>query len=189
MHKMFGMSYKIYWLLRGLLFKAVFGTFTFPGYIGPTCFLNGTRRIHIGKRVRIFPGLRAEAIGDGSIEIGNNVAIEQNVHITAGGSLTIGSNSTIAGMAFITDIDHEYQSYGSSVMDQGLDIKKTAIGENCFIGYGAKIQAGTILGENCIVGAGAVVRGIYPEGCVIVGVPGRVVKRYSVDTGCWERVK
>jgi acetyltransferase-like isoleucine patch superfamily enzyme len=52
---------------------------------------------------------------------------------------------------------------------------------------GARIQAGTILGDGCVVGANSVVRGVFEDHSVIVGAPGRVVKRYNKATGVWER--
>lgn len=68
-------------------------------------------------------------------------------------------------------------------------VRHTEIGENCFIGYGAAIQAGTVLGRQCIVGANSVVRGEFPDYCVIVGAPARIVKRYNPVSGEWEKNK
>lgn len=66
--------------------------------------------------------------------------------------------------------------------------KETIIGENCFIGFGASIQAGTVLGKKCIVGTNAVVHGTYPDYSVIVGVPAKSIKRYNEETGDWEKI-
>ena len=74
-------------------------------------------------------------------------------------------------------------------MDQERIVKTTRIGENCFIGFGACIQAGTILGKQCIVGANAVVRGSFPDYSVVVGAPARIVKQYDPITKRWEKVK
>ena len=142
------------------------------------------------KKTRIFPGIRMEAIGNGEISIGDNCAIEQNIHITSMGSnLIIGDNVTIAANTFITNINHEYQNITKSVMDQGHILNDTIIGEGCFLGYGVAIQAGTILGKHCVVGTNAVVKGEFPDYCVIVGCPGRVVKQYNLETKRWEKVK
>jgi acetyltransferase-like isoleucine patch superfamily enzyme len=73
------------------------------------------------------------------------------------------------------------------VLDQPAYWKQTSIGKNCFIGMGARIQAVTVLGDGCIVGANAVVSGSFPPYSVIVGVPGRVIKRHSAERGTWER--
>ena len=49
------------------------------------------------------------------------------------------------------------------------------------------IQAGTILGKQCIVGANSVVRGTFPDYCVIVGAPARIVKRYDEPSKQWRK--
>ena len=49
-------------------------------YIGKPLFMEGCKNIFIGNRVRIFPGLRIQTLKNGKIKIGDNVAIEQNVH-------------------------------------------------------------------------------------------------------------
>lgn len=182
--------HKLFWGLRGVLYKARFGNFGNWSYIGKPLMLTRTKRIKIGNRVRIYPGARIEVVNsNGSIIIEENTSIGQNIHITAADEeLIIGKNTTISANTFITNIDHNYTEIDVHILKQPLIVKKTCIGENCFIGYGAKIQAGTILGKQCIVGAGAVVRGVFPDYCVIVGVPGKIVKRYNPETNVWEKV-
>ena len=180
---------KMLWGLRALIYKPFFGHVGIPTYIGKPCFVEGCRNIVIGKKVRIFPGIRMEAIKEGKIEIGDNTAIEQNVHITSwGGVLRIGKDVTILANTFVTNLDHEYGDISKSILEQGVIGKETIIGDGCFIGYGAAIQAGTKLGKHCVVGASAVVRGEYPDYCVIVGNPARVVKKYNLETKSWEKV-
>lgn len=50
------------------------------------------------------------------------------------------------------------------------------IGENVFIGCGACILGGITIGNNVMIGANAVVITDIPDGSVVVGVPGKVVK-------------
>ena len=76
---------KYIWALRALIYKASFKNFGNLTYIGKPCFIEGRKNISIGDRTRIFPGIRIEAIRTGRIEIGNNCAIEENVHIISGG--------------------------------------------------------------------------------------------------------
>lgn len=73
-------------------------------------------------------------------------------------------------------------------MNQGYILRETSIGEGCFIGYGAAIQAGSVLGRHCIVGTNSVVRGVFPDYSVIVGAPAKIVKKYNIDRKIWERV-
>ncbi|MBA0445902.1 MULTISPECIES: acyltransferase [Stenotrophomonas] len=180
--------YKLAWILRAIAYKLIFGSFGVISYIGRPLFLMGARRIHVGRRVRIFPGLRAECHGDGSVVIEDNVAIGQGFHVTAMGRISIGSGSLITGYVSVTDIEHEYSAVDVPVLQQGVTWKETRIGKNCFLGMGARIQAGTILGDGCVVGANAVVRGEFPPYSVIVGAPGRAVKRYSPEDGTWQRL-
>ena len=49
------------------------------------------------------------------------------------------------------------------------------IGSRCFVGARSVLLPGTKLGDRCIVGAGAVVKGEFPAGSVIAGVPAREV--------------
>ena len=181
---------KYIWAARAVLNKIPFGHIGNYTYMGKPSFIEGRKNIYIGNRTRIFPGIRMEAIGTGIIDIGNNVAIEQNCHITAmGGVLHIGNNVTIAANTFITNLDHEYEDITRGVMDQGHILKDTSIGDDCFIGYGVAIQAGTSLGKHCVVGTNSVVRGEFPDYCVIVGTPARIVKRFNPQTNKWEKVK
>jgi acetyltransferase-like isoleucine patch superfamily enzyme len=180
---------KIFWGIRAVLLSPFFGHLGLPTYIGRPVYISGAKKISIGKRVRIFPGLRLETLGDeGEIIIKNNVAIGQNVHITAMGKLIINEGSTILGNVFITDIDHAYTEIGKPVFDQKVIYHKTELGKNCMVGYGAAIQAGTILGEQCIVGANAVVRGNFPSYSVIVGAPAKIIKQYDFKTNVWEHI-
>jgi acetyltransferase-like isoleucine patch superfamily enzyme len=150
--------------------------------------------ISIGNSVYIWPGCRIEAISkyeqqrfSPKIVFEDGVSLQQRCHITAAGSLVIGKNTLISFDVSIQDTDHAYQQIGVPIAKQPLIVKETRIGENCFIGSGAKIQAGTILGKQCIVGTNAVVRGHFPDYCVIVGVPARIVKRYNPKTEQWEK--
>lgn len=180
--------FKAAWAIRAIFYKIFFAEFGFPGYIGRPIFLMGTRKMHVGSKVRIFPGMRAEVHGSGSLHLDDNISIGQNFHVIAGNDLRIGSGCLISGDVFITDIDHSYENPDKPVFDQPDAVKKTWIGDNCFLGIGVRIQAGTSLGNGCIVGANSVVRGTFPDHSVIAGIPARIIKRYNPDCGTWERV-
>lgn len=181
---------KIYWHILSYKYKFKFEHFGKYSYIAPTLFIDKNHGvISTGEKLRIQPRMRMELLDESaSITIGSNVSIGQNFHIISGGKLEIGNNVTISGSVFITNIDHSYQTINVPILNQELSIKETEIGDNCFIGYGAAIQAGTKLGKQCIVGTNAVVRGNFPDYCVIVGAPARVIKKYNEDTKRWERV-
>lgn len=181
---------KYFWAMRAIIYKAKFRKIGNLCYIGKPVSLEGTKRVVLGGKVRIYPGARIETYGeDGGIVIEDNVSIGQNFHITSSGSaLIIGKNTTIAGNVCVTNIDHDYTQIGIHILDQVYIMKETIIGENGYIGYGAVIQAGTILGKHCIVGANSVVRGEFADYSVIAGAPAKVVKRHNTNSGEWERV-
>lgn len=180
---------KIFWTLRLLIYSPFMKETKFPSYMGKPISIIGLNKISIGKRVRIYPNVRIEVHGKNSqLIINDNVAIAQNVHITTGNILEIGKGTTILANTFITDIDHSYIEIDKPILEQHNIISSTKIGENCFIGYGVAIQAGTILGKQCIVGANSVVRGEFPDYCVIVGTPARVVKKFNFETNKWEKI-
>jgi acetyltransferase-like isoleucine patch superfamily enzyme len=176
------------WLFRALIYKLFFGRIGFLSFIGKPTFLRGTRRIYLGKSVHIFPNIRLEVVNkDAKIEFKDNVSIAQNVHITAGGELIINKSTSILANVCITDIDHEYADLDINIRRQNYLINKTEIGENCMIGMGAIILAGTFLGKQNIVAANSVVKGIYPDYCVIAGAPARIVKIYNLKSEKWEK--
>lgn len=150
--------------------------------------------IELGSRVFIWSGARIEGIDEHSgihyapnIIIGDGVSIQQNCHITAADTLIIGDNTTVLLNVVITDIDHGYELIGVSVQHQPLSVRQTRIGRNCFIGAGARILAGTNMGDQCIIGTNSVVRGIFPDNCVVTGNPAKISKRLDIATGQWRK--
>lgn len=179
---------KYLWAIRSLLYKPFFKKYGNFGYMGEPLILQGIDKVSIGDKVRIQPGLRLEVFDNGTVDINDNTSIGQNFHCTSAGRLIIGKDVTISGNTFVTNIDHEYRNIGVHILKQPMIVKNTIIGDNCFIGYGAAIQAGTVLGKHCVVGANAVVRGEFPDYCVIAGVPAKIIKRYDFDKKVWIKV-
>ena len=183
------MLYKVIWIARAIMYRLFFKKVGFPSYIGKPTFLYKPSKISIDKWVRIFPGARFEVHGDDSyINIEKNVGIGQNTHIISGGKLSISEGTVIAPHVFINNFDNDYQSIGENVLSQKSIYKETIIGKNCFIGFGAVIQSGTVLGEQCIVGANSFVSGVYPDYCVIAGNPAKVLKVYDKEKMKWVKV-
>lgn len=177
---------KIFWMFRAILFKLFMGKFGLYSYIGPTCYVSGMSRWKFGYKVRIYPFARIESLG-GFISIGDDVSIGQNLHLISVSNVVIGNKTTISSNVFISDADHEYNNINSHIMSQKLSVKNTIIGDNCFIGYGSAILPGTILGIQNIVGANSVVKGVFPDYCVIAGNPARIIKRYDFFDSKWKK--
>lgn len=179
---------KFFWFLRCIFLRLTGLKIGFPSYFGKPIFLKGKKNISIGSKVRVFPGARIEAYDGSKIEIGSNVVIGQNFHLTCAKRIKIGSGTHITNEVMITDIDHDYKDINMPVHEQKFLINETIIGDNCFMGSGCKIQAGSKLGKHCIVGANSVIRGTFPDYSVVVGVPGKIVKKFNKKTSNWEKL-
>lgn len=183
------MFFKIVWFLRAILYKILFfKSLGLVSYIGAPIFFTGLKSVRIGKRFRLYPGWRIEALQNGTIEIEEDVSAGQGLHlISLGSKLQIGRGTVISTDVLITNSDHDYCQLDVPVYKQPMLNKATVIGENCFIGAGAKLLAGTVLGRQCIVGANAVIKGHYPDYCVIAGNPAKIVKRFDNVSKQWIR--
>ena len=181
---------KVKWFVGTLLTKWKYGSVGSHSYIGRTLFIQRPKKLFIGSNVRIYPGMRAEmTTEDAVIRIGDNVSAGQNFHVVSyDRELSIGANTTISANVFISNVDHNYRELNMHSLDQQMIVKETQIGEYCFIGYGAVILPGPKLGKQCIVGANSVVKGEFPDYCVIAGNPAKVIKKYNINTNAWESV-
>lgn len=91
---------------------------------------------------------------------GSNVQDASVLHTDVGFQLRIGANCTI----------------GHMVMLHGCEI-----GEGSLIGIKSVILNGSKIGRNSLVGAGTLIpeRKTYPDGVLIMGTPGKVVRELS----------
>ena len=179
---------KGWWVIKSLHRRLIFKKFEFPSYLEKPIYISGAPRIEIGRKVRIFPLARIECVQNkGCLIIEDNVTIGPSINITSAKKIVICKGTTISSNVFITDMDHKYQAIGIPIMEQGNKLNTTIIGDNCFIGTGSVLLAGTKLGKQCIIGANSVVRGEFSDYSVICGNPAKVVKYYNEVTNRWER--
>ena len=157
--------------------------------------LSNVHHASLGDRVLIRPGARIELIVTNPafpprLTIGNNVNIEQNVHIVCGSSISIEDDVTITGGCGIVDVEHPYEDVDDPVRI-GMRIRtvgnRVVIGRGSFIGFNAMILPNVTIGRHAVVGSHAVVTRDVPDYCVVAGNPARVVKRYNRQTQTWER--
>jgi len=125
-------------------------------YIAPTAVIIGD--VTIGEGTNIWFG--AVLRGDwGTIIIGNNTSIQENVtiHNELGSTVTIGDDCIVGHHAMI---------HGPCTIENG-----------CVIGIGSNVLHRSKLGEGSQVGAGAVlVNKEIPARCLAVGIPADVKK-------------
>ena len=119
------------------------------------------------------------------LEIGDNVSIMDNGHISCMKKVTIGNGCLFGDNVFITDNFHGGQQKEELLMpplERNLVCKgKINIGKNVWLGRNVCVMPGVTIGEGSIVGANAVVTKDIPEYSVAVGVPARVVKNCKIN--------
>ncbi len=107
--------------------------------------------------------------------IGDDVVIGRHNMITAKGNITIGSHTRTGAFVQILDHGHGFER-GKLIKDQMAIISDTVIGEDCWIGTGAKILKGVRVGNGVVIGANAVVTKDIPDYAIAGGVPAKIIK-------------
>jgi len=101
---------------------------------------------------------------DDTITIGENSQLQDGcvLHVDAGFPIAIGQNVSVGHMAML---------HGCT------------IGDGSLIGIKSVILNGAKIGRNCLVGANALIaeNKVIPDGSLVVGSPGKVVRQLSAD--------
>lgn len=101
-------------------------------------------------------------------QIGEGLFIDHATGVVIGETTIIGNNCTIFQGATL----------GGTGKDTGK--RHPTLMNNVMISAGAKVLGPVTVGNNCKIGAGAVVLNSVPDGCTVVGIPGRIVKQNNV---------
>lgn len=93
---------------------------------------------------------------------GSNIQDNCVIHVTEGFPVYIGSGVTVG---------------------HGAILHGCIVEENSLIGMGAILLNGCHIGKDCIIGAGALVTGgtVIPDGSLVLGNPGRIVRRITEE--------
>jgi acetyltransferase-like isoleucine patch superfamily enzyme len=110
------------------------------------------------------------------VYIGDNSVIGRHCMITAKNLIRIGSNVLMG--AYVQVIDHNHgTAAGVPIREQSAQIGEVIIGNDVWIGAGAKILANVHIGDGAIIGSNAVVTSDIPANAVAVGVPAKVIRQ------------
>lgn len=160
--------------------------------------IRGKKYIKYGKNFTTGTGCRIEAYkffsDSPEMTIGNNVQINDYVHLACGKSLIIEDDVLIASKVYISDINHgNYSGENHSFSEEKAKNRKifskpVKICENVWIGENAIILPGIEIGKNSVIGAGSVVTKSVPENCIVAGNPARIIKKYNFDNKKWEKI-
>jgi lipopolysaccharide O-acetyltransferase len=154
--------------------------------------VRGAERMAFGRGFTSGPGLRLEALTDcARLTIGDDVQVNNNVHIAVIDTVLIGSRVLIASGVFISD--HNHGSYSGAThsdprvppAQRALSSAPVVIGDDCWLGEHVCVLPGVKVGRGVVVGAGAVVTADLPDFVIAVGAPAKIIKRYEFESGRW----
>ncbi len=180
-----------------LYYRRVFGSFGSGSVLFKPMLLNNPQYMHIGKNVLIRPGARLEAIvldpqKPPELRIGDNVNIEQDVHIVVMGKVHIASNVSITARCSLLCGNHPFLDVhdpikiGNRLAGTNSVIE---IGEGSFLGIGTVIAANARIGKHVVVGSNSVVKRNVPDYSVVDGNPAAMVMKYDFATENWVNLK
>lgn len=161
-------------------------------------YIRGQRFISLGNKFTSGVGLRLDAFpinGKICLEIGNNVQVNDYVHIGAIDSVKIGNNVLIASKVFISDHNHGF--YGTNGLhdspltipkDRELSYSSVTIEDNVWLGEFVAVLPGVTIGKGSIIGTMSVVTKSIPPNSIAIGSPARVIKTFNFDTAKWESI-
>ncbi len=161
--------------------------------------IRNSKYISIGKNLTTGVGCRFEACpisyDDKVLHMGENIQMNDYVHITAMECVNIGNNVLIASKVYISDCVHGNYSNGKDFshpdippVDRRLYSKKVVIEDNVWIGEFVSILPGVTIGKGSIIGTMSVVNHSIPPYCIAVGSPARIIKKFNFFNQTWEKV-
>lgn len=136
------------------------------------------RGIDIGEGVFLGRGTILSC-KDGDITLGAHTNLGFHCEVFSGSTVTVGRQGLLAAYAYLVGGGHDFERSDLAVIEQPRLSRGIALGDNVWLGTGAKVLDGVTLGSHVVVGANAVVTTDLPEGAVAAGVPARILRQRS----------
>ncbi|MGA7936639.1 MAG: DapH/DapD/GlmU-related protein [Kovacikia sp.] len=124
-----------------------------------------------------------------SLVIGNHCFIGRRNFFSSGNLIKIGDYGLTAPDCKFLGSNHIYDSpvvpyITSGTTEDGV----IEIGANCMLGAGVTILKGVKIGYGSIIGAATVVNRDMPPLSIVVGNPGRIIKRFDMQLQAWVNI-
>lgn len=131
--------------------------------------------IQIGRKAHLFAYTKLQS--NRRLIIGNHLSINSYSRIIALENIEIGDHVTIAQFVSILDHDHAYEFKDNTMKLYNYNTSPIYIGSNVLVGDKVTILKGVKIGDNVIIGANSLINKDIPNNCIVVGNPGKIVKR------------
>ena len=113
--------------------------------------------ISIADHCRLRNNLNITIGHNGNLQIGINCFFNNNCSINCLGNIEIGNNNQFGEGVLFYDHNHRYVNKRELISEQGYNIGKISIGNNCWIGSNVVILKDVSIGDNVVIGAGCVI--------------------------------
>lgn len=127
-----------------------------------------------------------------NLEYGRNVTVGKGVFINFGAtilaqaSVTLGDRVMMGPNCSLITVGHPVNDH--EMRAEGWEIAKPiSVGRNTWFGANVTVLPGVTIGEDCVVGAGSLVTRDVPDNSLVLGSPGRVVRKLEDNEVRWER--
>ncbi len=133
------------------------------------------QNISLGDHMVIKSGARICACNEKAIvSIGKNTTFGYNTYLFASEKIEIGDDCLIAPFVYIVDSDH------SIAKDQKINTQPNLtapikIGDDVWIGTGAKILKGVTIGDGAVIASGALVKDDVEPYSIVGGIPAKKI--------------
>lgn len=125
----------------------------------------------------------------GEIALGSNIYVGPHTVLYGHGGLRIGTGTLIAAHVTIVPTAHCFEDPGRAIREQGEAARGIQIGDDVWIGCGARILDGVTIGSGAVVGAGSVVTRDVAPLSVVVGVPAKPVRSRTAAQSTPDRLE
>lgn len=142
--------------------------------IGEGCWLN----------VNKYEGTKAQIV------IGNNCFIGRRTVISPGSLIEFSDYSLLGYGCSFLGADHIYSDpFIPYVATGATTSSEMRIGANCWFGHSVTILGGITLGFGSVFASTSLIRKDVPPFSLVVGNPGRVIKRYDMARRQWIEIE
>jgi acetyltransferase-like isoleucine patch superfamily enzyme len=114
---------------------------------------------------------------NGDIVLGDHVNIGFLSEIFSGSKVSVGRHGLFAAYVYLVGGGHEFERADVPVLEQGRSSVGIELGDDVWLGTGAKVLDGVRIGRNVVVGANAVVNQDLPDGVIAAGIPARIIRK------------
>lgn len=126
-----------------------------------------------------------------NIMLHDHVVLGKNCYIKAGTKVSIGHDTVIGDMAYLSDYATDVQD-GVPVLGIGPDVQQSGgllIGHHSCLERNVTVLGAVEIGCGCLIKANSTVGDNIPHHCVAAGNPARVIKALDYEDGKWLAIR